>query len=329
MDISRSGLLQQFDRATSLAEADLVGNQRLGELSFADREGDVKRILLMIDHLRELPLEGLPKKQRTALQEKVKDALGSLEAMKNFTASQPDAATKRNNILGALEERYAALFSEVAPVLAYFRSSPILFESLEKRRLEALASIETVQASTETSLRQLQAEAEEIVASMRRAAADVGVSVHAAHFAEQAKEHMAAGKWWLCATIAIAVAAAGVAAASFYYYFLRAPKIEPAQGLQIIAAKLVLFSIFYFVMIWSSRNYRAHRHNYVAAKHRQNALSTFQAFVKATSDDTTRNAVLLRATEAIFSAGLSGYVPGEPEPQGSTQVLEIFRGGNS
>ncbi len=60
-------------------------------------------------------------------------------------------------------------------------------------------------------------------------------------------------------------------------------------------------------------------------RHRQNALSTFEAFVKAASDDDTKNAVLLRATEAIFSLAPSGYVERQSEGQMTPQVIEVLR----
>jgi len=44
-------------------------------------------------------------------------------------------------------------------------------------------------------------------------------------------------------------------------------------------------------------------------------------FVKATDDPATKNAVLLRATEAIFNGGQSGFVSGEQESSGSPQIL--------
>jgi hypothetical protein len=66
---------------------------------------------------------------------------------------------------------------------------------------------------------------------------------------------------------------------------------------------LVVLSVFYFAMVATSRNYRAHQHNWTVNKHRQNASSTFETFVKATTDDQTKNAVLLYAAQAIFARG--------------------------
>jgi hypothetical protein len=39
----------------------------------------------------------------------------------------------------------------------------------------------------------------------------------------------------------------------------------------------------------------------VVDQHRQNALSTFETFMKAASDEQMKNAVLLQATQAILT----------------------------
>lgn len=102
--------------------------------------------------------------------------------------------------------------------------------------------------------------------------------------------------------------------------------INTGLSIQLAISKLIVFSILYFALIWGSRNYRAHRHNAVVNQHRQNALSTFQAFVDSAEDDkATKDAVLLRSTETIFSPHISGYLTKESEKQNTPQILEIFR----
>jgi hypothetical protein len=87
-----------------------------------------------------------------------------------------------------------------------------------------------------------------------------------------------------------------------------------------------MFSGLFAGVVWMGRIYRAHRHNYVINKHRQNALSTFETFAKAAADEQTKAAVLLQATQSIFSLQQSGYLSQESESAGYPQVLEIIRG---
>lgn len=114
---------------------------------------------------------------------------------------------------------------------------------------------------------------------------------------------------------------------TIYLYAAGLLQVSQETLIQLAVAKLILFSLLYFAIVWCGKNYRAHQHNAVINKHRRNALRTFQAFAKAASDEQTNNAVLLKATEAIFLPGTSGYISGESESQGSTQILEILRSG--
>lgn len=53
---------------------------------------------------------------------------------------------------------------------------------------------------------------------------------------------------------------------------------------------------------------------------------TFDVFVKAASaDDQTKNAVLLQATQCIFSPQSAGCLASEKEPEGSSQLVELVR----
>ena len=71
---------------------------------------------------------------------------------------------------------------------------------------------------------------------------------------------------------------------------------------------------------------RAHRHNEVVNRHRQNALSSFETFVAAArADEQTKNAVLLEATRSIFALQPTGYDSTDAESAGSSQLIEVMR----
>jgi hypothetical protein len=112
---------------------------------------------------------------------------------------------------------------------------------------------------------------------------------------------------------------------SYLAYFYTNLNLTTGQSIQLAISKLIVLSVLYFAIIWGSRNYSAHRHNVVINKHRQNALSTFQAFVNAAEDKATKNAVLLRSTETIFSPNASGYLTKGSEKQSTPQILEIVQ----
>jgi hypothetical protein len=57
-----------------------------------------------------------------------------------------------------------------------------------------------------------------------------------------------------------------------------------------------------------------------------NALRTFETFARAANDDTTKNAVLIQATQCIFTPQQTGYVTQESDSSGFSQVVEVVRG---
>ena len=87
----------------------------------------------------------------------------------------------------------------------------------------------------------------------------------------------------------------------------------------------MIFSILSYIVVWSGKIYKAHKHNYVVNRHRQNALSSFETFIKATSDDATKNAVLIQATQSIFVPQHTGYIGYESDILSSPQILEIIK----
>src|SRR5207244_10156514 len=137
---------------------------------------------------------------------------------------------------------------------------------------------------------------------------------------------------WFCITVLLALGTGCLAWVNYGRTFAllegTAPGHDPLSTgafVQLAIAKFIIFSILFSAVLWAARIYRAHRHNYVINKHRQNALSTFEAFAKAAGDSETKNAVLLQATQCIFSPQRTGYLAQENDSEGHSSILEIIR----
>jgi hypothetical protein len=65
--------------------------------------------------------------------------------------------------------------------------------------------------------------------------------------------------------------------------------------------------------------------NYILNRHRQNALDTFETFVTATADNQNKDAVLLQATQTIFSAQNSGFINQDSESPNLSPLLELIK----
>lgn len=178
-----------------------------------------------------------------------------------------------------------------------------------------------VEAARDAAL-DAQKKASEILTAMQLDAGKLGVEEHAISFDALAAEHKTLATRWLIACTVLLVALLGVGAVLTWYWHPGEKLSEIAQG---IAIRVVLVGAVYYGLVVAVRNYRAHRHLAVINAHRRTALKTFSTFAKAATDDATKNAVLLEATRAIFTAGTTGYLPGPGEDDNPSRVVEILR----
>lgn len=153
----------------------------------------------------------------------------------------------------------------------------------------------------------------------------LGVATYASRFEEESKMHKEESiTWlkWLAACAVIFLFASG--------FVLFVEYAQPHSGDGFIswfasaASRLVILSLPSIGLLLCMRNYAACRHNYIVNKHRQNALSTFDLFRAAASDDETKKAVLLQSLQAIFAQRDSGYLKTASDNQSSTQFIELI-----
>jgi hypothetical protein len=262
---------------------------------------------------------------------------GALDATRNlfrsfvtFSVAQSNPPNRnilqeRNNLIQQGLNHYDNVFGQVSPVIAFCAAKRGRMGELESQAEGTLNSMKSAVADLESS----RDEAKKTLEIVKGLAQRAGVSQHAEIFAEEAKSHQSAAWLWLLTTVALT----GITVwAGFHFYQVALQPIDPSkpyaptQPLQAAVAKIALLSILFTATIWVGKMYRSHRHNAVVNKHRSNALRTFETFAKATSDDSTKNAVLIKATECIFSPQQTGYTSHEPETGGVAQVVEIVRG---
>jgi len=80
-------------------------------------------------------------------------------------------------------------------------------------------------------------------------------------------------------------------------------------------------------LVLSSRNYLANRHNAVINRHRQNALATYEALLKAAGQEANRDIVLTKAADCIFSAQPTGFGKSDGADGGSLSLVNVAPGG--
>ncbi len=311
----------------TLTPKGLVRREQLGDtLAFNDFEELFAAVLEIASLLEETSLDGVSEDALRQLSESANSVRKALAQIAAFNAN--DGGPLRLQIANNLANEFNAFFRVATPVIAFKRNLGVDVAALEEETRDFAAEVQRNLGREFEAVRMLKEEAEETVEAVRDTAAKVGIAHHAEVFDNEATRHSRWALGWLLITALIAAGTARFAWWNVQQYAgsgnVDLPPLE--VSIQLAVAKIVLFSVLYFALIGAARIYRAHRHNAVVNAHRRNALKTFQAFAKAASGDPDiKNAVLLKATETIFSHASTGYLAREPESQGSPQVLEIIR----
>lgn len=333
MDVDAQNREAQDQLRVSLAQLaaikpqDLVRTDQLGtSLDFRSGIPVFSRTLRLFQDLAEANLDNVPTSVVNQLKSAADNTQKALQQIQQFDPSaQTNPAPMRDQLIQQVASQYDGHFQQISPVIAYSVRKGTDFDRLEQDARAALQEVRELGATLRREGTEMIEGARSALAEVQRAAAEVGVAQHAVHFKHEADRHSLARWKWLAATGAFALAILGYGVWNAYYYMTHALDMPTAQWVQVAISKLVIFSVLYFGLVWVGRMYRAESHNWVINQHRQNALSTFETFVKAASDDQTKNAVLLQATQSIFSHQPSGFAQRDQEVTSSPQVLEIIR----
>lgn len=328
-----TGLRQSLIKsALEIANRDieaLVQTTRFGEQGFGFIRPLFEKIKSLFKSLAEADFELASEAKLAALHTVIGDLQTRLAQITGY--SPTGNASLRNSLANDLMASYDRAYDAISVVLAVSRREIVSSEA------EAASILETLREQEQIAKREIGA----TIASVREVAKETGIAAHAKLFKDEADKHNTMSKWWLGVTASLALLTGFFAWYNYNKVFdalqaaVSAPPLPQgasppigttALAIQFAVAKLIGFSILFSAVVWAGRVYRAHRHNVVVNRHRQNAMGTFEVFVKAASaDDQTKNAVLLQATQCIFSPQSTGYLGAEKEPEGVSQLVEVIR----
>jgi len=209
----------------------------------------------------------------------------------------------------------------LALLLAFTATQATDYSKLEREAKGLVSRIEEQAAAFDARLSDSSQRAKVALEELQKQVAEGGISQNAQYFKDAADEEESASKKWRIATIWMMIATGvltGGAAFSAYFYH----PAEVSIAIQIIAAKILVISVASFSTIWCAKNYRSRKHNVVVNRHRQHALSTFRTFIEGTDSIEVRDAILVAAADAAFSARSTGYDGPESDGFGSAIQAE-------
>jgi hypothetical protein len=315
----------RLEQMLSYSIEELTLEEELGtQFSFKEIEEYYVKIIDLFKKVKEVNLSEVPFNLLNAFNGQIKDAITYFEQAKNFNAAVNNSAHIRNSIITTIRDRYDDFFTHSVPILSIglLNRNDL---SVERSKMNQL--IRDLETEKENSKKESEAKLDEldgIIENAKSFATQAGVSKHSSLFKSEADFHDEEAKKWLKYTvrtlIAIALVAIGLAFLGLCYFK------ENNEIVQFTITKVVVLTALFYGLSITNRNYKAHKHNAIMNKHRQNALTTFETFSGAASaDDQTKNAVLLETTHSIFANQQTGYLKTEGDSESNNKIIEIIK----
>ena len=286
---------ESIEKMLSYSIKELTREEELGtQFSFKEIEEKFVKTIDLFKRVKEVNLREVPYNLLNAFNEQINNAITYFDQAKNFNAAVNNSVITRKNLITNINNSYDNYYTHSVPILSVGLLNSNDLSSERSKMNQLIADLEVSKEDSEKKLKELN----DIIENAKSFAIEAGVSKHSSVFKSESEHHENEAKKWLGYTrnilIAIALVAIGLA-------FLGLCFKENAEIVQFTITKIVVLSALFYGLSITNRNYKAHKHNGIMNKHRQNALSTFETFSNAAStDDQTKNAILLETTHSIF-----------------------------
>ena len=298
-------------------EKDLIRIKDLGsKLNFSECREVIEEIMTTAKELKEGPIDKLPYNKLNTLSDQLKNILNRLVVINSFdpTTQSPNRDDLVNQLNGAYETYYTQIFE----ILNHIRLQRLKPSEVENQVKNQLASIKNLSSEADKKLTEIN----EVLNKTKQVAGETGVANYSIFFKDEAEDHENKSKKWFKGVIVMSFAV-GLLGLGLMFWIKK--DLSTGEAIQYSIAKFIVLSAFFYALVWTTKNYNAHRHNYIVNKHRANSLNSFETFVKSTEDPATKDAVLLQATQSIFSPQSSGFDGNDSESDPSNKFIEILR----
>lgn len=308
--INRQKILSLLEVNTN----ELLQEQRYGILSLKSEEAKIEYVKKLLNNLLSIDYGVVTTTQEQTIASYIDSVTTLFQEIRNHNGSENE---KKKIIL-----KIDAVIDSSSSIKALS-----LYDTVSAMQQNIDNKINTkVSEYTDTlfAIKKIESDAKNALQNIHLVSSKAVVSKHSVIFKEEAANHKRNSWCWFAGIIVLIVTIILIA------YGLLNGSLMPSSNdigiiIQYTIAKLIIFSTLYFALAWAVKSYRANKHNEVLNKHRQNALDTFDAFVDAaSSDEQTKNAVLLQTVQSIFCQQNTGYNEKEGDYPEHTKILEII-----
>lgn len=240
----------------------------------------------------------------------------------NAPAGNVAPAQRIEQLAAKLVQRYEASLNAIHAWISYSTHLVTDFDALEAKARATEQGIKDRADKLMDALGKKEETAQQVLETVRAAAAEQGVSQQAIFFRDEAVHHAKeADKWEKRALWAALLLATYVFATFFGHNLIW---LDGADAFQLAISKFLGFALLSFLLGVATKNFLSHKHNAVVNKHRQNALATYKALVDAAGDTANRDVVLAQAAHCIFGPQSTGYARGGvPEAPATKAIMQM------
>jgi hypothetical protein len=308
--------MQQFDTST-LPRVDDLG----AHINFNDAVEPATKLIGLYQQLSIDVLVSLPIPRLNTIKSNADSNFNQLDNILKFEPGTPRAT--RDSLIQQLYDAYDPAFEALAETISYSVRRSTDFEKLGRDARAVIQGVQDDANGIRKELVEFKQEAQATLVEIKKVAAEQGVSQQAIHFKTEGDGHAAAAGKWLKATV-VMTGVLGVYAilTLFLHHFAWLKPASTYESVQLTVSKTLIFATIFFMLVLCARNYLAHRHNAIVNKHRQNALATYTAIVKAANVPTNSDIVLNKAADCIFTPQPTGYSKGGADG-GSSSLLTV------
>lgn len=316
-----------LQRVQNFVANDIVRRDDLGMYAFNETEEPAQRLIDLANTLPVSHLAYFPNQQLEAIKRAADGIYSTFQSFISFdlASAQPSVDIARANLVTKLENQYQHSFNELAPLISFATARSQDFSELEREARVVTQSAKDQATQLVNSLNEQKAVVDGIIAEVRTAAAEQGVSKQAIHFKTEADKHETQAGIWLERSVKTAIGLGAFAILSlFLHHFPGLDSNDPYRLAQIAVSKVLIFGVIAYMLALCAKNFLSHRHNQVVNRHRQNALATFTALVEATSDAASSDIVLSHAASCIFAPQETGYAKQDGAHSDGMPSLQIL-----
>ena len=303
----------------------LIRRGEWGSINFVEAKKDIEFVLFFAEYLSKSPCEHLSNKAATSINSHLSTIIDLLVQIDDFSLESVHRGANREKICLNLRSGVEQFFDDAIKLMSYlaFRTGDVA-TNVDNIKNE-FQEVQATHAATIKFLEESRVEVDQIIDTIREAAASAGVVTFAEEFSDEASNLRKQSNKWLFTTGSLAVI---TVLTSLLFLIWDPVPIQASEWdiLRSLIGKAALVVVLFTCTIWCGRIYRSLVHQAAVNRHRALSLKTFQAFTKATSDPYVKDSVLMAATKSIFASVPTGFVE---QVEGQDQGVNFVKFGES